>query len=54
VSGGKARPGLPQFLVVCCWRTIKEISLVYGTLMEKVVPQADDIVTHKQVPSGVI
>ncbi|XP_067943038.1 tRNA (32-2'-O)-methyltransferase regulator THADA-like [Watersipora subatra] len=43
------RPSLPQYLVVCCWRTVKEISLVYGAIMENVVPTHHNIVTKNQI-----
>ena len=45
---------MPEYLVVCCWRSVKEISLILGQLT-KDVPVCDEaeisdgLLTHQQV-----
>ncbi|XP_041351215.1 thyroid adenoma-associated protein homolog [Gigantopelta aegis] len=48
---------MPEFLVVCCWRTIKEVSLVFGYICQNVPvvessPQHGVINTHQLLLIG--
>ena len=45
---------MPEYLVVCCWRSVKEISLILGQLTKDVPVGANDedssrLLTHRQV-----
>ena len=45
---------MPEYLVVCCWRSVKEISLILGQLTNDVAVSddkhsVDGLLTHQQV-----
>ena len=45
---------MPEYLVVCCWRSVKEISLILGQLTSDVPVREDGqslggLMTHQQV-----
>ena len=44
---------MPEYLVVCCWRSVKEISLILGQLTKDVPVDTNDdhigLLTHRQV-----
>ena len=39
-AAGKVRQ-MPEYIVVCCWRSIKEVSLLLGELMARAPIAAD-------------